>query len=304
METRNRKNRSISTIILLILLLFSFGALYYFYSSYQKDLNSINVLKAEENRLKEEIALKDKNINDLNGDINFSLDLKNQAIQIKEEFFNKASELENKIINNESDARIAYLTFDDGPYLATSMNFLDFLDQEDIKATFFYLAKGEETYPIYQRIIDSGHTLANHSATHRLKKEISIYRSVDIFKADVLENKEFVQDNFAYTTNIFRFPGGSPTAGAIKNDCINALRDMGYGYVDWDITTGDGSNSGTVEEYIHGVIDNYQPYNVVVVLMHDYSVNTLSALPTIVETLRNDGFIFLPLFYDSYKIIK
>lgn len=304
METRNRKNRTISTIILLILLLFSFGTLYYFYNNYQKDLNSINVLKAEENRLKEEIDLKDKNISELNDEINFSLDLKNKAIEIKEEFFNKALELENKIINNESDARIAYLTFDDGPYLDTSMDFLDFLDEQDIKATFFYLKKTEATYPIYQRIIDSGHTLANHSASHRLKKENSIYASVETFAADILENKIFVEENFNYTTNILRFPGGSPTAGIIKDACVDAIREMGYGYVDWDITTGDGSNSGTVEDYIHGVIDNYEPYNIMVVLMHDYARNTLEALPTIVETLRNDGFIFLPMFYESHKINK
>ena len=304
MEKRNRKDRYIFTIILFVIFLFLLFPLYHLYKENNNLNNDIKIIKEELNKYNKELDDKEKEINQLNDDIIFYNDLINQSKNIKQEYINKIVLLEDKIMNNESDIKIAYLTFDDGPYLATSNLFLDFLEENDIKATFFYLEKGEETYPIYQRIIDSGHTLANHSASHRLSPENSIYRSVEIFKEDVLENKRFIQNNFNYTTNVFRFPGGSPQAGGLLNECIGAIRDLGYGYIDWDITTGDGKNSGTVEEYIHGVIDNYQPYKICTVLMHDYSNNTLTALPTIVETLRNDNYIFLPLFYESHKIKK
>ncbi len=85
---------------------------------------------------------------------------------------------------------------------------------------------------------------------------------------------------------------------------MERLREIGYGYVDWDTTTGDGKNSGTVEEYIHGVLDVSADYDVMVVLMPDYPVNPYKALPTIIKGLKEQGFIFLPLFYESDKILK
>ena len=224
------------------------------------------------------------------------------AEEKKAEFFRHAKELEDKVRNGESDVKIAYLTFDDGPYRDTTGTFLDILQQYDILATFFYLEKDGRD-DLYQRVIDSGHTLANHTASHDLSSG-GIYRSVDTFIADVQENRSFIQDRFGYTTTILRFPGGSSQARDLKGPIVERLREMGYGYVDWDTTTGDGRNSGTVEEYIHGVLDVSADYSINVVLMHDYSVNTHKALPTIIEGMQEQGYIFLPLFYDSYKIKK
>lgn len=39
---------------------------------------------------------------------------------VKDEVFKLALELENKIIKKETDYKIAYLTFDDGPYYSTN----------------------------------------------------------------------------------------------------------------------------------------------------------------------------------------
>ena len=48
--------------------------------------------------------------------------------------------LEEKIQSGESDKKIAYLTFDDGPYLKT-YQVLDILKENDVRATFFVLGK-------------------------------------------------------------------------------------------------------------------------------------------------------------------
>jgi peptidoglycan/xylan/chitin deacetylase (PgdA/CDA1 family) len=36
--------------------------------------------------------------------------------------------------------------------------------------------------------------------------------------------------------------------------------------------------------------------------MHDYSKETLKALPEIIEGLEEQGYIFLPLFYESLAV--
>jgi len=52
--------------------------------------------------------------------------------ELKEEVFKLASTLEKKIKNKETKYKIAYLTFDDGPYYATN-KFLDVLKKYKIK---------------------------------------------------------------------------------------------------------------------------------------------------------------------------
>lgn len=39
--------------------------------------------------------------------------------------------------------------------------------------------------------------------------------------------------------------------------------------------------------------------DIYVVLMHDFNRNTLGALKTIVNTLREENYVFLPLFKES-----
>lgn len=62
---------------------------------------------------------------------------------------------------------IVFLTFDDGPIPEITPWILDFLLAKNIKATFFCVAENVLKYPeIYQRILDEGHSVGNHSFNH------------------------------------------------------------------------------------------------------------------------------------------
>ncbi|MBR2533540.1 MAG: polysaccharide deacetylase [Erysipelotrichaceae bacterium] len=237
-------------------------------------------------------------------------DVAGQVVKTKEEFFDLASRLEKKIRNGESMVKIAYLTFDDGPYIL-SEKFLDVLEEYDVPATFFSLMKCAETgyaeqngiYDrIYRRIIENGHTLGNHTASHKLGAE-GIYQSLEVFMNDLLRNREFIYDRYGYTTTVMRFPGGTGTAYRIP-EVKQAVIKEGYAYVDWNAMTGDGKSTLPPEEFAANVLNNTQGKDILVVLMHDYSRNTLIALPDIIEGLQKQGYIFLPLFHDSVTCIS
>ncbi|MGB4535628.1 MAG: polysaccharide deacetylase family protein, partial [Tenuifilaceae bacterium] len=60
-----------------------------------------------------------------------------------------------------------YLTFDDGPTEGVTPWVLDKLKEHSARATFFCLGKKVEMHPdIYQRILDEGHAVGNHSYSH------------------------------------------------------------------------------------------------------------------------------------------
>ncbi len=219
-----------------------------------------------------------------------------------------AKAFENRVVNCQSDRKIAYLTFDDGPY-RMSYKFLNILDEYDVPATFFYLKKCEEEGfrdewiydEVYKRVISSGHTLGNHTASHQLGQG-GIYSSVERFMSDIEDNRKFIEDRYGYTTEIMRFPGGTGTAGSRYYPIVDELRKIHYAWVDWNSATGDGGAILPPDQYRDNVLDNTNGKKLLVVLMHDYSDNTLIALPEIIEGLASQGYYFLPLFYDSQAV--
>jgi hypothetical protein len=60
------------------------------------------------------------------------------------------------------------LTFDDGPHPAHTSRVLDLLAKHRMPATFFLIGRNidAKTYPLVQRMVRDGHTLATHSYSH------------------------------------------------------------------------------------------------------------------------------------------
>ena len=223
-----------------------------------------------------------------------------QAIQRqKEEGFRQLGKLEQKIKAGESTQKIAYLTFDDGPYDNTTEAILDVLKEKGVHATFFLRHRPDHVAQI-RREIREGHTLANHSYSHKIK---AVYQSADSCIREIRDQQEWLTETVGVTPQIYRFPGGSPTAGSKKQAIAAALAADGLGYVDWNCATGDGLPGAlTTEKAYQNAIGSVGEQKIVVMLMHDYSTATLEALPEIIDTLKAEGYLLMPLFRESVMI--
>lgn len=83
----------------------------------------------------------------------------------------------------DSDLKIAYLTFDDGPTEKMTSKILDILDEEDVVATFFVVGKHVKEYPsLVKRAYESGHYIGNHTYSHDNSK---IYKSAENFLFEI-----------------------------------------------------------------------------------------------------------------------
>lgn len=276
-----------------------------FYFKLEDTKTNISNLNNKIVSLNSELDNKINEIDSLQEQLDSINNIDDSISSIKQEYFKLAVEADSKARNHEVDFKVCYLTFDDGPYRSTTPEFLDILDEKDVLATFFLLKK-EGVDDLYFREMYACHTLANHTATHNLKRG-GIYASEDAFIADIEENREFIQNLLGYTTEVMRFPGGSPQAtyaGLNKSEIVSRLKDMHYGYVDWTLTTGDGEVVKNPDTFLHNVIDFSSKYDVMTVLMHDYSKNTAACLAQMIDELSDQGFIFLPLCYDSLAVKK
>lgn len=259
----------------------------------KNDIDTFNNIKANNQSELDHLSVMYKEVEDVD------VSLK----EVKESYFKLAKEADERA-RSGANFKVCYLTFDDGPYSKTTSLFLDVLKEKNVLGTFFVLKK-DNLDDLYKKIRDDGHTLANHTASHKIKN--GIYRSEDAFLEDIKENDDFIYNLLGVKMDVMRFPGGSPQAtysGLNKSSLVNKLVDIGYGYIDWTLTTGDGEANLSPEEFLHNVVDSSSKYSVMTVLMHDYSKNTALCLGDMIDILREQGFIFLPLSYNSPAVRK
>ena len=305
-KSQGRVRRStwlLISLILIFLCVFSCMTLVYYYvntnrltninEQLKKDIDTFNNIKANNQSKLDHLSAMYKEVEDVD------VSLK----EAKDSYFELAIEAD-KRARDGANFKVCYITFDDGSYSKTTPLFLDVLKEKNVLGTFFVLKK-DNLDDLYKRIRDEGHTLANHTATHKIKN--GIYRSEEAFIEDIKENDDFIYNLLGVKMDVMRFPGGSPQAtysGLNKSSLVNKLVDMGYGYIDWTLTTGDGEANLSPDEFLHNVVDKSGNYNVITVLMHDYSKNTALCLGEMIDVLREQGYIFLPLSYDSPAVRK
>ena len=208
----------------------------------------------------------------------------------------------NNIYNSEE--KIAYLTFDDGPSKTVTPLILDLLKQENIKATFFVLGARVDLNPsIVKREYEEGHFIANHGYSH-------IYANIYATTSAVLDeyNKTGAAIKNAlgldYDGHIFRFPGGS-TGGKyhnLKNEAKVLLEQNGICHIDWNALNSDAAGAKTKEALLESVKTTVGEKNTVVILMHDAGdkILTYEVLPEVIAYLKEKGYIFKN-FYDIMK---
>ena len=212
-----------------------------------------------------------------------------------------------KTIRN-SDEKIAYLTFDDGPSINTE-KLLDILDQYNVKATFFVIYhKNMENK--YKAIVDRGHTIALHSYTHTYSK---IYKTEKGYYEDLNKIHDYVEKVTGVDSKIIRFPGGSSNTVSRKyNKNImkilkKSVTEKGYVFHDWNVDSTDASginrDPDLLVEKVEAGLKKKKP--VVDILMHDTGkskTTTVEALPRIIEAVQANGYQMEALTLESEVI--
>ena len=203
--------------------------------------------------------------------------------------------------SNSSGAGIIYLTFDDGPCGYTD-DVLEILARYDVKATFFLTGQHPGSYPYITSIQKAGHSIGVHSFTHVYS---ACYKSEDAFYAECEKMEEIIGEYAGIKPNLLRFPGGSSNTVSKKyvdglmTSLSKGVEERGYTYFDWNVASGDTSKDATVNTIIANVERGIKKHQSNVVLMHDFKINSLKALPYIIEWGQENGYEFRALTPDS-----
>ncbi len=207
------------------------------------------------------------------------------------------------------------LTFDDGPSDHTDA-LLDYLEQLDVKATFFInganVAKESDTVrqkrlATLKRMHDEGHIVANHTHEHR---HVGNGISTTELMRQVSATHEVIKDYVGLHRLYFRAPYGAwaaNNAGVLNRDeALSAyigpvFWDIGgeiryrngqlVGAADWDCW----GKKLSVAKCADGYLTDVRAQKGGVVLMHDITANTVSMVKSMLQTLVNEGYSFITL---------
>lgn len=208
-------------------------------------------------------------------------------------------------VQEAEDIHKVYLTFDDGPSSNTG-RILDILAEYDVKATFFVVGKEEEEYQaLYNRIVEEGHTLGMHSYSHKYSE---IYQSVESYAQDLTKLQEFLYDTTGVWCRFCRFPGGSSNevSKVDMHELIAYLDEQDITYFDWNVSSGDASNSYiSTDAIVRNCLAQLSKDEESIILMHDASNKntTVQALPILIERIQAmENTVIVPITDESEPI--
>ena len=201
-----------------------------------------------------------------------------------------------------------YLTFDDGPSNLT-LDILNILKEEDVKATFFITGQSDSINYIIKRAYDEGHTIGLHTYSHDYSY---VYSSVDNYFNDLNNISNKLENIIGKKSNLIRFPGGSSNTVSrnysvgIMSRLTGEVLNRGYRYFDWNVDADDagGAYSDSNRIYLN-VVNNLSHYRANVVLMHDSYGHTATrdALKNIIQYGKRNGYKFASIDDNTPTII-
>lgn len=201
----------------------------------------------------------------------------------------------------DPNAKIIYLTFDDGPSGHTP-RLLEVLAKYEVKATFFVCNTDYVEY--LDDIVKAGHTVAIHTYSHNYSQ---IYSSEEAFYEDLYAMQDVICQYAGIRPVITRFPGGGSNSVSkkyclgIMTQLTHSVQEKGFYYFDWNVDSDDAGSTktteGVVENVISGITESSRKNHYV--LQHDIYGFSVDAVEQIIIWGQENGYIFKAITPES-----
>ncbi|GAC1380526.1 MAG: glycosyltransferase [Ginsengibacter sp.] len=187
------------------------------------------------------------------------------------------------------------LTFDDGPDPNFTPRILDILEKEKIPATFFIVGlQAEKNIPVFQRIINDGFEIGNHTFTHNNIAKMSIQRS----DVEMKLTRLLIESISGRSTILFRAPYNADSQPQTYEELepIARSRNQNYLTVGESIDPMDWQVGVKPDSIVKRVIQQLEERNASIILLHDAGgitrEATVEALPQIIKYCKEKGYVF------------
>lgn len=188
------------------------------------------------------------------------------------------------VMNNPAAVGKVCITFDDGPYVNYTDQYLALLAEYDVPAVFFCPANRVAEYPELTRKFEAaGHELASHSKQHDNLANLS----EEALQADFQETVATFKEIAGHAPQYLR-----PPYGSYNEHVLEVAKSYGQQPVFWSIDTNDWRGY-SVDTMVNNILNNLSPG--AIILFHEGKQNTLAALPRVFQAVRDAGYEFVSM---------
>jgi peptidoglycan/xylan/chitin deacetylase (PgdA/CDA1 family) len=217
------------------------------------------------------------------------------------QFFLNANEGGPITNGTRTDMKVA-LTFDigerEGDPAGYDAEIVRVLTENDVPATFFlgglWMTHNEKAAK--ELAASELFELGNHGWSHLDFAQIT----PDQMASEVILTQQAMWDLLGRQSRLFRLPYGTYT-----DEALAVIEAHGLHTIQWDVVSGDPDPEITAERMIPWVVEQVRPGSIVIMHANGRGWHTAEALPEIIRTLREQGYVFatisdlLDLEYDA-----
>jgi peptidoglycan/xylan/chitin deacetylase (PgdA/CDA1 family) len=169
------------------------------------------------------------------------------------------------------------LTFDDGPSNSYTPSLLNALTQNGLRATMFNEGQFAASYPAQVRAeVNAGMWIGNHSYTHAHLTQ----QSQSQMDSEISRTQQAIANAGGGTPKLFR-----PPYGESNSTLQSVVAKYGLRQIIWDVDSQDWNGAST-DAIVQA---NARLTNGQIILMHEWSANTIAAIPRIAQGLAARG---------------
>ncbi len=163
---------------------------------------------------------------------------------------------------------------------------MEILDKHNVKTTFFMTGEWVEKYPeCVKTLVEKGHDLGNHSASHPDMTKLSKEKQ----REQIMKVHNAVKKLTGYEMELFR-----PPYGAYNNEVIRTCYENGYFPIQWDVDSLDWKDL-SASEIINKVCKHKSLDCGSIILCHNGAKHTAEALDEMLTNLKEQGYEIVPI---------
>ena len=193
--------------------------------------------------------------------------------------------LDSAYVGNPEE-KVLYLTFDAGYENGYTGDILDVLKKHNVPAAFFLVGDYlERNADLVRRMVDEGHIVGNHTATH---PDMSKITDREAFSKELSE----VENLFTQVTDKELPKFYRPPQGIYSEENLKLAQELGYKTVFWSLAYADwDNNKQPTKEY---ALSKLLPrtHNGAVILLHATSKTNAEILDELLTTWEQQGYTF------------
>ena len=199
------------------------------------------------------------------------------------------------IYSVQTDKKEVAITFDAAWTNQDTEQLIKILKKHNAIATFFIVGDWADRFPeSVKAFYDAGHTIANHSDTHKAFSKCSR----EEIRKEIVNCNEKLEKIIGEKITLVRTPSGDYT-----RESLEVAESLGMQTIQWNCDSLDYTKI-SVEEIVNRVVNSTQKGSII--LFHNGVENTTEALDRVLTELEKQGYSFVSvndlIYKDNYYL--